>query len=76
VDRGRAAAQERGRLGGEGMGRGREMGRGGAQRGLWLGAGPRSEAGPQGGLGKVVFSLLFSLFLALVFYLLIYVIFF
>jgi hypothetical protein len=58
------------------MGRGHEMGRGGARRGLWLGAGPRSEASPQGGMGKVVFSLLFSLFLALVFYLIIYVIFF
>jgi hypothetical protein len=54
---------------------GRQVGRGsprGARPrgGLWLGAGPHSEAGPQGGLGRVVFSLLFSLFLALVFYVL------
>jgi hypothetical protein len=57
----RAAAQERGRLEGAGMRRGREMGRGGARRGLWLGARPRSEAGPQGRLGKVVFSFIFSI---------------
>jgi hypothetical protein len=75
--------RERRRHGGEEQGLlavgcrcGSEMGRGGARRGLWLGAGPRSEAGPQGWLGKVVFSLLISLFLAIVFYLLIYVIFF
>jgi hypothetical protein len=54
---------------------GRQVGRGstrgaGPRGGPWLGAGPRSEAGPQGGLGRVVFSLLFSVFLALVFYLL------
>jgi hypothetical protein len=47
--------RERRRRGGEEQGLlavgcrcGSEMGRGGVRRGLWLGARPRSEAGPQG----------------------------